>query len=95
MALEDLCVQNQVMFGVHELLYSYFLKESDKDKGRYLINLRHDWAHFVIDLRLSDKNWKDWYFFMKGDAIFGERGQEEILCTWRATSEKLCLYLGF
>ena len=74
-------MRNQVMFGLHELLYSYFLKENDKEKGQYLINLKHDRSHLVPDLWSSDKNWKDRYFFLKGEAVFGERGQGEILST--------------
>ena len=92
MALEDLCVRHQIVFGLHELLYSYFLKENDKEKGRYLLNLRHDRSHLVTDLRSSDKNWKDRYFFLRGQAIFGERGPGEILIGWRATGENLVVF---
>lgn len=56
MASEVRYVQNQVMFRLHELLCSYFLKESDKDKGKYAITLKHDQTHVVTDLRSSDRN---------------------------------------
>ena len=35
MALECLSMKSKVDFGLGEILYSYYLKDYDKEKGRY------------------------------------------------------------
>lgn len=43
-------------YGLHDLVYSYFLREHDKKRGRYQISLRHDQEHIVTCLRSVIRN---------------------------------------
>lgn len=55
LSLECLCMQLIIEFDVKVLLYSYYLKEHDKEQGRYMMMLRHDRQHLVTRLRSFDK----------------------------------------
>ena len=52
------------------MLYSYYLKENDIDKGHYQFTLRKDRVLIVTSLRSNDHRWKDKYFFMKGELMY-------------------------
>ena len=89
--LECLSIRHEVGFGSGELLFSYHLKEHDKERGQYQINLHHEKEHLLTCLQLNDHGWKRAYFFAKEDMVFGSCGVEDAPTYWKATSEYLHL----
>ena len=71
MSLECLSLRNGVEFILGEVVYTYFLREHDKDKGRYQLDVWHERVHLVTHLRMNDSSWKQSYFFTRGDMVFG------------------------
>ena len=73
-------------------MFSYYLKEHDTDKGRYQLIARVGRMPIITCLRTNDCNWKDIYFFVRGELVYGLRGLGDAPGPWKATSKSLiCL----
>ena len=55
MSLESLIIQHGVDYELGEVLFSYYLKEHDKDKGRFKLITRVDRVPIVTCLRTNDR----------------------------------------
>ncbi|KAL5543291.1 hypothetical protein UlMin_011001 [Ulmus minor] len=86
MSLESLSVRNGVDCELGEVLFSYYLKEHDKDKGRFKLIAGVGRAPIITYLRTNDRGWKDRFIFVRGDLVWGPRGPGGISGHWKATS---------
>ncbi|KAL5582334.1 hypothetical protein UlMin_014776 [Ulmus minor] len=86
MSLESLSVHNGVDCELGEVLFSYYLKEHDKDKGRFKLIARVGRAPIITYLRTNDRGWKDRFIFVRGDLVWGPRGLGGVSGHWKATS---------
>ncbi|KAL5580129.1 hypothetical protein UlMin_012571 [Ulmus minor] len=86
MSLESLSVCNGVDCELGEVLFSYYLKEHDKDKGRFKLIARVGRAPIITCLRTNDRGWKDRFIFVRGDLVWGPRGPGGVSGHWKATS---------
>ena len=50
-------------FGLQKFLPTYFFKEHEKDKGRFIIVNRPNRERIIMKLMMNDRDWKDKYFF--------------------------------
>ena len=71
MSLECLSMRSGIVCGLGEVLYSYFLREHDLEKGHYLLYMRLDRVQLVSHLKTNDHGWKQSYFFAQGSLMFG------------------------
>jgi len=55
MSLESINIQHGVECEIGEVLYSYYLKEHDRDKGRYKMITRVGRAPIITCLRTNDR----------------------------------------
>ena len=92
MSLEVLSVQHGVEWDVRDVLYSYYLKEHDTEKGRYQLIARIGRVPIITCLRTNDHFWKDRYFFVKGDLVYGPRGPGDAAEHWQTTSKRYYFY---
>ena len=77
-----------IYFGVRDLLYTYYLKEHVKEKGRYHLFLRQKREHLMLGLTINDRgDGQKFYFFTMGDMIFGDSGAGRISEHWSLSSE--------
>ena len=53
MLLECLSLRYEVEVRLGEVLYSYYLKEHDKENGRYYFTLRRERSHLIACLWLN------------------------------------------
>ena len=90
MSLESLSIRHGVECELGEVLFSYYLKEHDKDKGRFKLIARVGRAPIVTCLRTNNRAWKDRFIFVRGDLVWGLRGPGGVSGHWKATSKKLC-----
>ena len=67
-------MQHGVAYEIGEVLYLYYLKEHDTNKGRYQMIVRVGREPIITYLRTNDHCWKDRFFFVKGDLVYGPRG---------------------
>ena len=67
MSLECISIRHEIKFGLGELLYTHFLQEHDREKGRYNLYVRPDRVQLVNHLRNNDCGWKQSYFFSLGE----------------------------
>ena len=88
MSLESLSIQHGVECEIGEVLFLYYLKEHDKDKGRYKIIARVGRVPFITCLRTNDRSWKDKFLFIKRELVWGPRGPGGMSGHWRATCKK-------
>ena len=65
MSLESLSIRHGVKYEIGEVFFSYYLKEHDKDKGRYKITARVGYAPIITCLRTNDRSWKDRFLFVR------------------------------
>ncbi|KAL5565346.1 hypothetical protein UlMin_028510 [Ulmus minor] len=86
MSLESLSVRNGINCELGEVLFSYYLKEHDKDKGRFKLIARVGRAPIITYLWTNDRGWKDRFIFVRGDLVWGPRGPGGISGHWKATS---------
>lgn len=86
MSLESLRVHHGVDCELGEVLFSYYLKEHDKDKGWFKLIARVDRALIVICLRTNDRVWKDRFIFVQWDLVWGPCGPRGVSNHWKATS---------
>ena len=91
MSLKSLSVRHGVDYELGEVLFSYYLKEHDKDKGRFKLKARVGHAPIVMCLRTNDRAWKDTFISVKGNLVWGPRGPGSVSGHWKATSKKFCL----
>lgn len=87
MSLECISMRTGIEYGLSELLYTYFLREHDREKGRYNLYVRPDRDQLVCCLRTNDRKWKRSYFFARGDLVFGPSGHGDVPSFWMATGE--------
>ena len=69
MSLESLSVRHGVDYELGKVMFSYYLKEHNVDKGRYKLIARATRAPIITCIRTNDRGWKDRYLFVKGDLI--------------------------
>ena len=91
MSLESLSVRHGVDCELGEVLFSYYLKEYDTDKGRFKIIAWVGCVPLVTCLRTNDCTWKDRFIFIRGDLVWGPRGPGGMPSHWKATSKELFL----
>ena len=88
MSIECMCFNLGLHFCIGDLLHTYYLKKHVKEKGRYLLYLRPKRQQLMLGLTTNDGgDWQKYYFFAKGDAIFGSAGAGDIPFSWETTSE--------
>ncbi|KAL5573130.1 hypothetical protein UlMin_022727 [Ulmus minor] len=88
MSLESLGSRHGVDCELGEVLFSYYLKEHDVDKGRYKLIARVGRAPIVTCLRTNDRGWKDRYLFVRGDLGWGPSGPGGVPGHWKSTSRE-------
>ncbi|KAL5574014.1 hypothetical protein UlMin_023611 [Ulmus minor] len=86
MSLESISIRHGVECEIGEVLFSYYLKEHDKDKGRYKMIARVGRAPIITCLRTNDRGWKDRFLFVRGELVWGPRRPGGAPDHWRATS---------
>ena len=74
MSLESLSMRHGVECEIGEVIFSYNLKEHDKDKGIYKISARVGHAQIITFLRTNDWSWKDRFLFVRGELVWGPHG---------------------
>ena len=65
-------------FELADLLFSYFLKEHDLDKGWYTLYRRKGHDHLITELSTSDKAWKNNVFFISENLLENKEGEPQI-----------------
>ena len=70
------------------MLFSYYLKEHDKDKVRFKLIDRVNRVSIVTCLRTNDRAWKDRFIFVRGNLVWGPRGPGGVFGHWKATSKE-------
>ena len=93
MSLESLGSRHGVDCELGEVLFSYYLKEHDVDKGRYKLIARVGRAPIVTCLRTNDRGWKDRYLFVRGDLVWGQRGPGGMPGHWKSTSKEFFVFV--
>ena len=88
MSLESLNVRHAVDCELGEVLFSYYLKEHDKDKGKFKLITQVGCAPIIMCLRKNDRAWKDRFIFVRGNLIWGPRGRGGVSGHWKATSKR-------
>ena len=78
LAVLVLSKSSNVDFGLADLLFSYFLKEHDSEKGRYTLYRRRGREHLIVELSTFDKMWKNDYFFISDDCLENREGEPQI-----------------
>ncbi|KAL5544751.1 hypothetical protein UlMin_008535 [Ulmus minor] len=86
MSLESLGRRHGVDCELGEVLFSYYLKELDIDKGRYILIARVGRAPIVTCLRTNDRGWKGRYLFVRGDLVWGPSGPGGVPGHWKSIS---------
>ena len=79
MALESLSVRHGV--------------EHDTDKGRYQLITRVVCVPVVTFLRTNHRSWKDMFFFVRKDLVWGLCGPGGVSGHWKATSKEFLFKL--
>ena len=54
LGLEVLCGMCEVNFGIHEFLYTYFFKEHEREKGRFIVVNRPNRERIITELKTND-----------------------------------------
>ena len=89
MAVEILSVRHGVECKIGEVLYSYYLKEHDTDKGRYNLITQVSCVPIVTCLWTNDQNWKDRFLFVRGEIVWWPCRPGGMSGHWKATSKKI------
>ncbi|XP_038703865.1 uncharacterized protein LOC120000070 [Tripterygium wilfordii] len=83
-------------FGYRELLNCYYLKEHPGDPGRYTFNLfRKKQGHPVLNLTTADRGWKPYFFWVRGEMVFGPGGSDGVPLSWKKASKYSILFISF
>ncbi len=88
MSLESFSVRHGVDYELGEVLFSYYLKKHDKDKGRFKLIARVGRVPIVTCLRTNDREWKDRFIFVREDLVWGPHGPGGVSSHWKATSKE-------
>ena len=88
MMLESLRVRHGVECEIGEVLFSYYLKEHNTDKGRFKLIARVVCAPIVTGLQTNDRSWKDRFLFVRGELVWGLCGPGGTSGHWKATSKR-------
>ena len=89
LSLLVLSKSSDIEFGFADLLYSYFLKENDLEKGQYTLYRRKGREHLIVELSSSNKLWKNEFFFISDDCLENIKGEPHILCAWQKMGKAL------
>ena len=82
MSLESLSIRHSVDCELGEVFFSYYLKEHEKDKGRFKLIAR-------VDHGPLSRVWKDRFIFVRGNLVWGPRGPGGVSGHWKATSKEI------
>ena len=88
-------MRSGIEFGLGEVLYTYFLREHDCEKGRYQLYVRLNRVQLANHLKTNDHGWKQSYFFTRGDLVFGPSGLGDAPSFWKASSKPLFYFYLF
>ena len=69
MVLESLSIRHGVECKIWEVLFSYYLKEHDTDKGMYKLIARVGHVPIITCLQTNDRSWKDRFLFIRGEIM--------------------------
>ena len=86
MALLVLAKTSDIEFELADLLFSYFLKEHDSHKGRYILYRRKGHEHLITKMSTSDKAWKNDFFFISDKCLENKEGEPQISFAWQKAS---------
>ena len=87
MTLACISMRHGIEFGLGDMLYTYFLREHDSEKGQYNLYVLPNRVHLVNHLKTNDCGWKQSYFFAWGELLFGPSGPGDIPSFWKASGE--------
>ena len=91
MSLECLSMWHVVICEIDEVLYSYYLKEHDTNKGQYHLIVRKDHVPLITCLRSNNHKQKDKYLFVRGELMYRLCGPGDAASHCKATSK--CSYV--
>ena len=83
LALLVLSTSSDIEFELADLLFSYFFKEHNSEKGRYTLYRRKGREHLITKLSTSDKAWKNDFFLISDNCLENKEGEPQILCVWQ------------
>ena len=89
MSLESLSVRHGVDCELGEVLFSYYLKEHDVDKGRYKLITKAGRVPIITCLRTNDCGWKDRCLFVRSNLVWGPGGPGSMSSHWKSTSKEV------
>ena len=89
MTLECISMRHEIEFRLGEILYTYFLREHDREKGRYNFYVRPDQVQLVNHLKTNDRGWKWSYFCTQGELLFGPSSSGDIPSFWKASGKSV------
>ena len=92
MSLESLSVCHEGDCELGEVLFSYYLKEHDTNKGRFELITRIGRVAIVTCLRTNDCGWKYRFLFVRGDLVWGPLGPGGVSCHWKATNKEFFVF---
>ena len=95
MSLESLIIRHGVEGELGEVLFSYYLKEHDTDKGRFKLIARVGRVPIITCLRTNDRGWKDRFLFVRGELVWGPRSPGGASAHWKATSKETLFKLFY
>ena len=88
LSIEVMAFRLGIYYGIRDLLYTYYLKEHVKEKGRYHLFLHQKREQVVLGLTTNDRgDWQKFYFFVRGEKVFGDSGRGRIPEHWSTSSE--------
>ena len=93
MSLESLSVRHGVDCELGEVMFSYYLKEHDVDKGCYKLIARAGRVPIITCLHTNDHGWKDKYLFVKGNLVWGPHGPSGMSGHWKSTSKEILYFV--
>ena len=82
LALLVLSKSSNIEFELADLLFSYFLKEHDSEKGQYTLYRRKGFEYWIIEVSTSNKMWKNDFFFISNECLENREGEPQIPYAW-------------
>lgn len=70
LCMEVLVKQSSILYGLKDLLHSYFVMEHEGEKWTYML-VWMSGPKLVLDLPTYDPEWKDTFFFASPEILFG------------------------
>ena len=80
---------SNIEFGLTDLLFSYFLREHDSEKGQYTLYRRKSREHLIVELSTLEKMWKNDLFFISDECLDNREGEPQILYAWQKANKDL------